>query len=193
MVDPVEPADLRISDAERQHVLDLLKRALDRGMLEFEEYDDRSAKAVQARTRREVNVLVADIAVLTGPAGQAATQADTVELSGDFSSIKRRGAWLVPRKLVLKRRLGSVDLDFTEAHIQHAVVDIDLDIGGGSVELRLPEGASASIDGIEVTLGKLQDHRRSAPHTGRPHFVITGQVRFGSVELRGPRRRLFGR
>lgn len=192
MVDPVEPADLRISDAERQHVLDLLKRALDRGMLDIEEYADRSAKAVQARTRRDVNVLVADIAVLTGPIGQQAQQADTVELSGDFSSIKRRGGWLVPRKLVLKRRIGSADLDFTEAHIEHPVVDIDLDIGGGSVEMRLPEGASASIDGVEVTLGSIKDHRRNPPHTGRPHFVITGQVRFGSVELRGPRRRLFG-
>lgn len=193
MVDPVEPGDLRVSDAERQHVLDLLQRALDRGMLDVEEYGERSANAVQARTRRELNVLVADFAVLTGPDGHPAQHADTVELSGDFSSIKRRGAWLVPRKLVLKRRIGSAELDFTEALIEHPIVEIELDIGGGSVEMRLPTGASASIDGVEVTLGSMQDHRRNAPHAGRPHFVITGQVRFGSLELKGPRRRIFGR
>ncbi|MFC4945539.1 DUF1707 SHOCT-like domain-containing protein [Pseudonocardia sp. GCM10023141] len=190
MSEPIDPADLRISHAERQHVLDLLQRALDLGMLDVEEYGERSGRAVQAVTRRDVNVLVADIAVLKNQGGPAPS--DTVELRGDFSSVKRKGRWEVPRKLVLRRRMGSAELDFTEAHIVHPVVEIELDIGGGSVEMRLPEGASASIDGIEVTVGSIEDHRKNPPREGTPHFLITGRVRWGSMELKGPKRRLFG-
>ena len=106
-----------------------------------------------------------------------------------MSSVERKGDWQVPRKLVLRWRMGSVKLDFTEARIIHPVVEIELDINmGGSVEVRLPEGASASLDGVEARLGSVEDHRRDAPAAGRPHFVLRGQITRGSVEVRGPRR-----
>jgi hypothetical protein len=51
------------------------------------------------------------------PAGPAAGQGtdDIVELKGSMSSVERKGDWQVPRKLVLRWRMGSVKLDFTEA------------------------------------------------------------------------------
>jgi hypothetical protein len=70
-------------------------------------------------------------------------------------------------------------------------VDIELDIDGGSVEIRLPDGASASTDGVEAIHGSVEDHRKNAPPTGQPRFVITGTIRRGSAELRGPRARPF--
>jgi hypothetical protein len=65
------------------------------------------------------------------------------------------------------------------------VVEIELDVNGGSVEIRLPEGASASLDGVEASLGSAEDHRRGAPAAERHHFVLKGQIRRGSVEVRG--------
>jgi len=55
---------------------------------------------------------------------------------------------------VLRWRMGSVKLDFAKARIVHPVVEIELDVSGGSVEIRLPEGASASLDGVEARLGR---------------------------------------
>jgi hypothetical protein len=83
--------------------------------------------------------------------------------------------------------MGSIELDFTEAEIAYPVIEIELDIAGGSVEMRLPEGAGAAIDDVAVILGSVEDHRKYAKHTGQPHFVIRGNVRWGSLELRGPR------
>jgi hypothetical protein len=124
------------------------------------------------------------------PAGSDAEPGtdDFVELKGSMSSLERRGDWQVPRKLVLRWRRGSVNLDFTEARIAHRVVEMELDINTGSVEMRLPERASASLDGVVTRLGSVEDHRRDAPAAGRPHFVLTGQITRGSVEVRGPRR-----
>lgn len=195
--DQVDPADLRVSHAEREHVLNLLQEALSRGMLDPAEFDERAGRAQAARIRRELNELVVDLPVrasgVSPMADSVVNTSDAVELRGWFSSLKRRGDWVVPRKLVLRSRMGSVELDFTEAHIAHDVVDIELDLTGGSVELRLPEGASASMDLVDVIAGRAEDHRKNATRNGRPHFQLTGQVRWGSLEIRGPRRKLFGR
>ena len=125
---------------------------------------------------------------LPAGAGTSPGTDDVVELKGTMSSLERKGDWQVPGKLVLRLRMGSIKLDFTEARIVHPVVEIELDVTGGSVEVRLPEGASASLDGVEVSLGSLEDHRRGASGAGRPHFVLKGEINMGSVEIRGPRR-----
>lgn len=170
--DGTDPRDLRVSDAERDHVCTLLEQAMARGMIDAGEFDTRTAQAIAARTRADLNPVVADLAIdtttapSTGRVAQARSGEDVIELGGTFSSLKRKGTWRVPRKLVLRRRMGSAELDFTQADISYPVVDIDLDIGGGSVEMRLPEGASASIDGVHTTLGSTEDHCKNASLDG---------------------------
>jgi hypothetical protein len=88
----------------------------------------------------------------------------------------------------LVRRLGSVDLDLTRARFAGPVVVVELDMKFGGVAIRLPDGASASIDDVEVIVGSAADHRRDAPSEGTPHVVLTGRVVCGSVDIRGPRR-----
>jgi hypothetical protein len=70
-VDPVDPMDLRVSDAERQAVADRLQSALNEGRLELVEYDERLQGAYQAKTYRELEALTAD---LPGPATPAKSQ-----------------------------------------------------------------------------------------------------------------------
>jgi len=183
--DGVDPRSFRVSDRERDHAVGRLKDAVSEGLIDIDEFDERTSHALVARTRGELDALTSDL-----PAGPGARQGadDIVELKGSMSSVERKGDWQVPRKLVLRWRMGSVKLDFTEARIVHTVVEIELDVKGGSVEIRLPEGASASLDAVEARLGSVEDHRRGAPAVGRPHFVVKGQISRGSVELRGPRR-----
>jgi Domain of unknown function (DUF1707) len=121
-----DPADLRVSHAEREHVLGLLQEALSRGMLDASEFDERAGKAALAVTRRDLNVLVTDLPVranteLDDASAGPGDPGDVVAMRGWFASTKRKGAWAVPRKLVLQRRMGSIELDFTEASIPHEV------------------------------------------------------------------------
>jgi hypothetical protein len=143
-----------------------------------------------ARTRTELDSLVGD---LPGPGAIVTSAADRVELRGWAGSLKRHGEWTVPTRLALVRRMGSVELDLVSARFAGPVVVIELDMRFGSVEIRLPDGASASIDDVQVYGGSASDKRKTAPAEGSPHVVLTGRVVCGSVKIKGPRRTLLRR
>jgi hypothetical protein len=187
---------LRISHADREQVLRHLQDAMAQGMITADELAERSDRALNAKTRGEIEPLTADLpnthtafsgAALPTPAGTG----EAMQLGATLGSVTRKGYWVVPRTLRVRSRLGSTELDFTQAQIDHPVVDVEIDVKGGSVEMRLPEGASASMDEVEVKAGSLEDHRKSRAPMGNPHFNITGSVTWGSVEIRGPRRNFF--
>ena len=179
------PRPLRVSDRERDQAVGRLKDAVAEGLIDLDEFGERTSQALVARTRAELEAVTSDLPVVAFAASGAD---DVIELKGSMSSLERKGDWQVPRKLVLRWRMGSVKLDFTQTRIVHPVIEIELDVTGGSGEMRLPQGASVSLDGVEARMGSVRDHRQGAPATGRPHFVLEGKINRGSVEVRGPRR-----
>jgi len=178
-------AALRISDADRNGTLRRLHNAVALGLIDIGEFEERSAQVSAARLRPELDVLVGD---LPGPGAIVTSAADRVELRGVLGSLKRHGEWTVPTRLALVRRMGSVDLDLTKAKFGGPIVVIELDLRMGGLDLRLPDGASASIDDVEVIVGSARDHRKDAPAEGTPHVILTGKVVCGGVDIRGPRK-----
>src|SRR6476661_3271792 len=181
---------MRVSDADRNGTLRRLHNAVALGLIDIDEFEERSAAVSQARMHSELAALVGD---LPGPGAIVTTATDRVELRGVLGSLKRQGEWIVPTRLSLVRRMGSVDLDLTRARFAGPIVVIELDMKFGSLDLRLPEGASASIDDVEVIVGSAHDHRVNAPADGKPHVILTGKVTWGSVDIRGPRKNWPGR
>lgn len=60
-------ADLRISDAERTEVADLLSRHYEEGRLDQAEFDQRLDQAMKARTYKDLSGLFADLPTTGGP------------------------------------------------------------------------------------------------------------------------------
>jgi hypothetical protein len=181
---------LRVSDADRNGTLRRLHNAVALGLIDIGEFEERSAQVSAARMHNDLEILVDD---LPGPGAIVTSAADRVELRGWMGSLRRHGEWTVPTRLALVRRMGSVDLDLTNARFAGPVVVIELDMVRGSVDLRLPPGASASIDDVTVYAGSARDRRKDAPAEGSPHVVLTGRVVLGSVTVRGPKRPLLRR
>ena len=180
---PGVPA-MRVSDADRGGTLRRLHNAVALGLIDIGEFEERSAQVSMARQPTDLEELIRD---LPGPGAIATSAADRLELRGWLGSLSRSGQWTVPTRLALVRRVGSVHLDLTNARFAGPVVVIELDMVRGSVDIRLPEGASASIDDVSVYGGSAKDRRKDPPAEGRPHVVITGRVVLGSVNIRGPR------
>ena len=187
---PASVPALRVSDADRSGTLRRLHNAVALGLIDIDEFGERSAQVAVARAPGELQALVED---LPAPGAIAASAADRLELRGWLGSLHRGGEWSVPTRLALVRRVGSVDLDLTNARFAGPVVVIELDMVRGSVDIRLPDGASASVDDVTVYGGSARDRRKNPPADGRPHVVLTGRVVLGSVNIRGPRRPLLRR
>ncbi len=119
---------------------------------------------------------------------------DNLTLSHTFGSVKRGGAWSVPEHVVLRQRMGSAELDLTEAVLAAATTVLDLDMVGGSVEIRVPADMVVTSE-LATSLASYQDLREPGPDdalatpslAGRA-LTIQGRAVFGSVEVRGPRR-----
>lgn len=178
---------MRISDADRNGTLRRLHNAVALGLIDIGEFEERSAQVSMARQPADLESLVDD---LPRAGAIASSSADRLELRGWLGSLRRHGEWTVPTRLSLVRRMGSVELDLTTARFAGPVVVIELDMVRGSLDLRLPDGASASLDDVTVYGGSARDRRKNPPAEGRPHVVITGRVVLGSVTIRGPKRQV---
>jgi hypothetical protein len=177
-VEPSEPrrdAVVRISDIDRGAALATLQQAELEGRLTAAELEERITRLRDTRTRGELDVLLADLP------GQRTRPEETVELHTGTGSIKRAGAWTVPRRLIVTSDTGSIRLDFTEATIAYDEVDIELRIGTASAHIILPPGASADINHFRggTVRSKVPDHRVA----DAPHFRISGSAGTGSLRV----------
>jgi len=181
---PERPA-IRMSDADREAVAQRLHKAVGEGRLTLDEFEQRVAGVHAARTFAEVEPYVADL-----PGGPVAPPApEHAELRTLASSLKRQGHWVVPQRLSVTARAGSVKLDFTEAVLSHHVVEIDLNVTAGSTVLVLPPGATADIDGVAMIAGSAKAKvPTSALGAAERHFVVRGSQRAGSLVVRYQRR-----
>jgi hypothetical protein len=185
---------VRASHDDREQVQAILRDAMSQGRITPDEFAERTMIAAEARTIGDLRPVLEDLPVAYGGSPTAAVVAgsDVVEWRGTFGSIKRKGAWTVPSKILIHRRMGSVELDFTEAQFTSPVTDIELDVIGGSIEIRVREGATVSTDEIVVSMGSIEDHRKTREVGGSPRLRFHGSLRMGSFEVRGPRKRMFG-
>ncbi|HEV7451720.1 MAG TPA: DUF1707 domain-containing protein [Pseudonocardiaceae bacterium] len=185
MAGDVEPRDLRVSDAEREHVGELLQRAVGQGRLTVDEFAERMDAAMAARTRGELNAVLLDLPgfTLAHPAAS-----EVLELSHHFGELNRRGPWRVPPRVRLVGYFGSSLLDFTNAVLASPTVTLELDKTGGSTTIVVPEGATVDTDGLRVTVGSVKDFTVRRIEPGPVHFVITGRSTMGEVRIAHPRR-----
>ncbi|AXX34364.1 hypothetical protein APASM_6999 [Actinosynnema pretiosum subsp. pretiosum] len=192
-----DPKQLRVSDAEREHVVGLLQKAIGRGLITLDEFSERTDQALASRTRGELNAVLVDLPGMVSSEAPvedvavdprfAGSPKERLELKSTMSHVQRKGQWSVPRTIVVHNRMGNTELDFREAHLPHPVVTIDLDVFAGSVRVLVPEGSSVNTDDLRLSASGMQDKVR-VESGGRPHFVVKGNVKAGTVEIKVKRK-----
>ncbi|GAA0559862.1 hypothetical protein GCM10010172_48720 [Paractinoplanes ferrugineus] len=172
----------RLSDTERQSVVEQLNHAVGEGRLTLSEFEDRLQAVFAARTRAELAPFVADL--------PAASVPEEMTLRPHASSVKRTGNWLVPRRIRVEGSSSSVRLDMTEARPVDPTVELILDLQGASVTVVLPRGASATIHDVDLSASSAT---AKVPEAGGLHIVARGQLRSSTLTLRYQRRFLWWR
>ncbi|MCM6777466.1 DUF1707 domain-containing protein [Nocardia sp. CDC159] len=192
--------DLRVSDAEREHVGTLLQRAVGLGMLSLGEFTERMDTALAAKTRGELNAVLVDLPGIrlagqpssTPPPRQFAPRpsgtpvATSNVIRARLSGVTRKGPWQVPPTLYLNNYLSGVTLDFTQAVMSTQVVELRLDDFCSSLTLIVPAEATVDLNGVELIGSSANNKVRTGPPIGPLHLVVHGRTRFGSVTAKHP-------
>ncbi|NLG55903.1 MAG: DUF1707 domain-containing protein [Rhodococcus sp.] len=211
----MEARDLRVSDAEREHVGELLQRAVGQGMLSLGEFTERMDTALAAKTRGELNSVLVDLPgmqvspqflppqssphpqhqnypPLPTPVPSPAPQnlpphpEPQAVIKGRMSSVERSGTWTVPSTLWVDSKMSSISLDFTRAVLATQVVHLIVDDYCSSISITLPPQATADVNGVETFGASASSSVDSGPPYGPLHLVVQGKVRLGTVSVRYP-------
>ncbi|WP_040739905.1 DUF1707 SHOCT-like domain-containing protein [Nocardia tenerifensis] len=197
--------DLRVSDVEREHVGQLLQRAVGLGMLSLGEFTERMDTALAAKTRGELNAVLIDlpgVRLVGQPAAPPTTFVNTAPsfvkhhrpapqnepgvIRSRLSGVNRRGPWHVAPSLRLNSWLSGVTLDFTEAIMSTQVVELHLDDFCSSLTLIVPAEATVDLNEVDLIGSSVNNKVRTGPPLGPLHLVVRGRMRFGSITAKHP-------
>ena len=174
--------EIRLSDAERNVIVEQLNNAVGEGRLTLAEFEDRLQGVLAARTRDDMAPFTADLPVAAAP--------ESLTLRARGSSLQRTGRWVVPREIEVEAQASSVRLDLTQAQVSSSTVAVTVDARFSSVTVVLPRGASANVDDFELSHSTAKS---SVPDSGGLHVVVAGQLHASSLKVRHQRRFLWWR
>jgi hypothetical protein len=181
--------EVRASHADRDRTVDVLRVAAGDGRLTLEELEERLEAALSARTVGELAVLTADLPEVADGAGVEAQEVVRIEQEG--SSTRRGDGWVVPRRLEIRSAWGEVTLDFTDAVITQDTLHIDLDMRAGALKLLTRPGVVVDTGALVTNYSQIKA-RGAADAPVVLRVRITGEINYGQIVVRPPRRG-FGR
>lgn len=177
--EPESVNELRVGDADRGAVVELLTRAHAEGRLDLTEHSERSARALSARTVGDLSGLIEDLA----PARVSYAAAPAVgggPVRATLSTTRRGGVWTVPRTLHVSAFMGEARIDMSQAVFTSPVVEVDASIIMGEVKLDVPEGLTVIDEATHIMSEfKVRGALHSAPDA--PTVLIKGSSIMGGV------------
>ncbi len=180
MADVAQVPEPRVSDAERDAVVDRLRSACGEGRLSLEEFSDRVTDAYQARTSTELARLTEDLPALPEAAPLAVRP--TRWVVGVFSGARRSGPWRPDDPTRAVAVFGGCQLDLTAVDLEPETRIVAFTAFGG-IEVLVPEGVMVDLGGFAVFGGR--DDRTAAHHRpGGPVVRVDCRAIFGGVTVR---------
>ncbi len=167
---PPQPQDapaVRASDAERDAIIARLNVAFSEGRLTQEEFSQRMESAATARTRPDLDRLVADLPP-EAAAGPAATASGRTVVHGGppgrpqwyvfpIGGLRIRGRRRLGADLVSVSVIGGADLDLGDAELTTPVVTLTQVSVIGGTRVLVPEGIEVEVTGCCLLGGRRID------------------------------------
>ena len=188
-----DPSRMRISDADRHRVAEVLRQAAGEGRLELDELDERLELTFGAKTYADLIPITADLY----PVHHAPPNASPVPLAGEVSAVghasstailgdcKRRGVWRVTAQHSAFTLVGNVTLDLREAVLAARETTINASAIVGEIKIIIPAHMHAVVDGTPI-LGDYGQGKDKVPADlgpDSPTIRVRGVALLGSVQV----------
>jgi hypothetical protein len=183
-----EPDDsLRVSDAERDAVLRTLGDHAAVGRLTLDELEDRSGRALTAKTRGELATLTSD---LPREAGQAAVSSPVPArrkpvrwMVAIMGGSHRRGRFRAVGSINAVAIMGGDEIDLREAEIEGGELTLNLFALMGGSNIYVPDTVEVETGGFSLMGGHEEIGSERPPRAGAPLIRIRVYTLMGGASI----------
>lgn len=198
---------MRVSDAERERVAQVLHNAVGEGRITMVELEERLTSVYGAKTVAELEPVLADLpgasvaAALTPTAPSPITGVDpriggvpgSATSVAIMSGTTRKGNWVVPPQHNSVAFWGGVEIDLRQARFAQQYTTITAVAIMGGIDVIVPDDVAVEVTGVGV-MGAFESKDKKgasgAPPPGAPVVKVNGLAFWGGVEVkRVPRNR----
>lgn len=188
---PVKLEDRPIEQV-REETIDKLIVNYSHEVISKEAFERRLDAAMATAEHQELVDLVADLPMAADADYQQKKQASfgvqsvaaeqDEKLVSILSSNNRKGPWVVPARLKIIDVLGSITLDFSEAHFAQPNVEVEINNVLGSLDILVPDNV-AVVSRASHILGSSDDHSPARDASITHTITVTGWSVLGSVDV----------
>lgn len=193
---------MRISDADREQVAQVLHQALSEGRITINELEERLSVVYAAKTFGDLKPVTADLpggggaeaappAALQSATGRALGLPDNrvgghpgSSMSvGIMSGAARKGSWVLPQQHTSFAFWGGTEIDLRSARFADKQCTITAVAIMGGIEITVPDDINVNVTGIGLMGGFLLEDKSDAPPAPptAPTVTINGIGFWGGV------------
>jgi class 3 adenylate cyclase len=178
------PLAQRVADADRDRTVTLLREHVVDGRLTLDEFSERVGLALQARTRGDLEAVMANLPALATPQEEVGRRRARRWFVGIMSGAGAKGRWRISGKTTAIAVMGGCDLDLRQAEIDGPEVVITAIAFMGGVQIIVPEGFDVDLDVIPFMGGRNLKLRNVPRVPGSPRIRVRGLAFMGGVDVR---------
>jgi uncharacterized protein DUF1707 len=180
---------LRVSDAERDETLRTLGDHAAVGRLTLDELEDRSGRALVARTRGELATLTSDLPAAGGQAQPALAPARKPVrwMVAIMAGSQRRGRFRAVGRINAVSIMGGDEIDLREAEIEGGELTLNLVAIMGGATIYIPDSVELDVGGFSLMGGNTEIGSERSPRPGAPVIrLLTWNLMGGATIYRVP-------
>jgi len=178
-------ASLRVSDAERDETLRILGEHASVGRLTLDELEERSGRALAAKTRGDLATLTGDLPQEAGQGRPApATARKPVRwMVAIMSGSHRRGRFRAVGSINAVAIMGGDDIDLREAEIEGGELTINLFTLMGGANIYIPDSVELDVGGFSLMGSNTEIGAERPARPGAPVIRLRGWNLMGGATI----------
>jgi hypothetical protein len=172
---------LRVSDADRERTVLVLREHATVGRLTLEEFTERMTAAYRAVTREELDELAGDLPEFLTPV--VSRRRPTRWVISVFGSTERDGRIRARRRVVCLTLFGNVDLDLRQATLEGDAITILVFGMFGAIDVYVPEAVEVDAHGLAFFGHKGAHGNDLIPQPGTPLVRVFALSIFAGIDV----------
>jgi class 3 adenylate cyclase len=183
------PPAQRVSDAERDQTVTLLREHVVVGRLTLDEFSERIGLALVAHTRGDLAAAMTDLPTIATPQEEAGRRRARRRFVAVMSGATAKGRWRIHSRTTAVAVMGGCDLDLRQAEIDGPEVVITAVAFWGGINIIVPEGFDVELEGFSFMGGRNLKLRNVPLIPGSPRIRVRGFAIMGGIDVRSRRSR----